>query len=302
MYHSECLHALCETFGNSTQLTSFQQITNSSRNFTARVSCNACANSLFFKLEKPFSYPRTQKHQIAKEVTALQLCHQHDIPVPKLISYGFTPTPWLLEEFLSGAPLSTHPDFNKNKLQISNEFYKVFQKLCTIRSEAYGDIFDGGIIGKHPQWKSCLQKITKLIYEDCQNNQLFVSHSSVVEAALQKALEQIEDFSQPVLYHCDLFSANVMGDVGVDGHLHLGAVIDFGMSLFAPLHYVQAMTKEYCDLYPATETDGFSFQNQLPYQILRIEPLLMMKLYHYPDTEVAVEQYLLKCRHFLNHN
>ena len=76
MTSSVCRQALQQTFGAQTRLIDFRILTDGYRNTTAAVRCDAFPDPLFFKVEKLFPYPRTQKFQIAREAAGLQLCAQ----------------------------------------------------------------------------------------------------------------------------------------------------------------------------------------------------------------------------------
>lgn len=299
MFFQECEAAVQHVFGSRARLKECITITDSARNFTAAVRCDAHESPLFFKLEKPFVYPRMQKFQIAREVAGLRRCAEAGVPVPKLIGTGETSFPWLLEEFLPGAPISQWELSDDNRREIGQEFAECFEKLCGIRGSAYGDTFSGGFVGRHKRWKTAMTQMTRITFEDCLENDLFGKARDVVDAALQKALEQIEDQSPPTFFHCDLFSPNIMGDEEESGKVSINGIIDFGMSLYAPLEYVRHMTGRYCDLLRDIPIASSEWEEEELYQILRIEPLLMMKLYGYPDTEDAVRQYVEHCSRFL---
>lgn len=299
MTFSVCQQALRQTFGAHTNLVDFHILTDGYRNTTASVLCDAFPKPLFFKTEKPFLYPRTQKYQISREAVGLQLCAQHDIPVPRFVAAGTASAPWLLEEFVCGSPLSTFQPSKEELIHLSSEFQTVFHKLCQIGGDGYGDTFEGGVIGKHKEWKNALGAMTRLTFEDCCAVGLFGNSASIVEAALNKALSCITDSSAAVFYHCDLFSANIMTERSQDGQLHITSVIDFGMSLFAPVNYVRGMTYRYCDLFRGTSYEKSTFEDENAYCILRIEPLLMMKLFRYPNADSAIQQHISECVRFL---
>lgn len=296
---SVCKQALRQAFGTQTHLVDFCILTDGYRNTAASVVCDAYPKPLFFKTEKPFLYPRTQRFQISREAVGMQLCAQHGIPVPRFIAAGIDPAPWLFEEFVSGSPLSSFQLSDDERLHLSCEFQTLFQEICKIKGDSYGDTFEGGLIGKHKEWSHALGAMTQLIFEDCCAVELFDSSVSVVEAALSKALTSITDDSEAVFYHCDLFSANVMAERSQEGQIHISSVIDFGMSLFAPLGYVRSMTYRYCDLLRGSGLESTAFENEFAYRILRIEPLLMMKLFQYPNTDSAIQQHISECASFL---
>ena len=300
MYRALCERAVRQTFGNDVKLSSFNIMTDGYRNLTAKVACSAYSAPMFFKAEKPFSYPKTQKYQIAREQAGLLLCAQHNIPAPKLIAAGNEPSPWLLETFMPGKPLSHFALTTNDKEQIKKEFETIFHKLCQIQSSCYGDTFDGGFLGRHKEWKEALAAMTQLIFEDGEAINLWGGQASLVQSALQKALKQINDSSPAVFYHCDLFSANVMGLPDEHELIHIHSIIDFGMSMFAPLQYVRNMTRRYCDLLQPASSEEEPFAYQDAYQILRIEPLLLMKLFQYSDTECAVDKHIQACIHYLD--
>lgn len=301
MFHPHYDQAVRETFGNSAYVTDCRIIADGYRNFTAGIICNAHPAPLFYKEEKPFLYPRMQKFQISREKAALSLCTEEKIPVPKILAAKTeSEFPWILEEFIPGAPISSFSFNEEEKQRLSEEFYPVFQRLCQIRADHYGDTFDGGYLGKHQTWNQTLREMTRLTFEDCCQLDLFAGNERLVKNTLDKAFLSVSDNSPPTFFHSDLFSANVMGIKDKHGQIRLSALIDFGMSLYAPLNYVRLISQQYCDLLPPAHLESFPEDSAARkiYDLLRIEPLLLMKIFHYPDTDAAIFQYIEKCKAF----
>jgi hypothetical protein len=187
---------------------------------------------------------------------------------------------------------------------IDKEFEEIYNKISSITSESYGDTFEGGFIGKHKNWRSALIHITDLLLQDCQSLDVFGVGHRIVADACNKAISQIRDITQPVLFHCDLFSGNVMGRMGEDKKIHINAIIDFGMSMFVPKTYSKYITSKYSDfnlrLIPNATDDNVPLSEMIAYDILRLEPLILMKYFQYNDTDKAVAAYLTKCSEFIN--
>jgi hypothetical protein len=303
--------ALKYTFGEKTNILSHDIISNGNLNICMKINCNQYENPLFLKLEKDIEIPCTQKYQIKREVSGINLCKEKDICVPMIIKADENGTvcgnPWILEEFIAGKLIGGYLIDKENKRLLGREFEIVFKKLLSIESNYYGDTFDNGLIGKHNNWCGAISKITSLLFSDCSKLNIFDNTSHViVEQALKKALSYMKYDTKPVLYHSDLFSQNVFAKE-YDNEIYLGCIIDFGMSLFAPIHYVQYQTRRRADFQmenmDVCEVYGVDRNELNAYDILRIEPVLMMNLYKYNDgTTDFISQtnsYIDKCRDYI---
>jgi hypothetical protein len=77
---------------------------------------------------------------------------------------------------------------------------------------------------------NAITKISDLLFGDlCSINVFDDLSCSIVKRALQKALTYIKCHSKPVFYHYDLFAQNVFAEE-YNNEVHLGCIIDFGMS------------------------------------------------------------------------
>jgi len=262
---------------------------------------------LFVKIEKPFTIPRTQKFQIKKEVAGIRLCSNAGIPVPQIISAdedgsSFS-TPWILLKFIEENLISNEHQLSaENKKLLGAEYENIFSKISDIASDFYGDTFSGGVIGQHRSWNYTMATITRLLFEDATWLNAFGNKAYIVEQAIAKALLQIESNLPPALFHCDLFSQNIMG-VRRGGTVHIGHVIDFGMSIFAPRAYSHYLTWKYTDfaVTPIDIAKKYEIdQNELTaYDILRMEPVLLANIFKFYGYDVFTQEFVQMCEHYL---
>ena len=302
-----------KTFGEKSTILHSDVISNGYKNITFKVECNQYKKPLFLKIEKNFDLPRTQKFQIKREIVGINLCRDKGINVPIIINSDDRGTafgmPWILEEFIDGSLISEFNIESEDRYQLGMEFEDVFTKLISIGSNHYGDTFEGGIIGKHSSWNDTISKITYLLFEDCCHIGLFDKGTSLhlVEQALIKALSYMKCNSEPVIFHYDLFSQNVFGIEKEDG-IHVGTIIDFGMSLFAPVHFVQYLTRKLTDFemerIDVSQVYGVEQRELRAYDIIRIEPLLLLNLMGYVSTSMdyisETKKYINKCRQYIS--
>jgi len=295
----EILRVLNKTFGNNCKLSSCKTITDSYKNTTYKLTCSDAREPLFLKVEKPFKIPRIQKFQIKKEVAGLTLCANAGIPVPQIISAD---EDWILLEFIDKNLIaSEHSLSDDNRAQLGAEFEDIFVRISSIGGASYGDTFPGGVVGQHSSWSGALSKMTELLYEDGLELGIFGNNEHIVAQAIAKALSQIVTNSPPALFHCDLFSQNIMG-TRKNGTVHISHVIDFGMSMFAPLVYSQYITWKFTD-FAVTPIDicrkfGVTQEELIAYDILRIEPLVLAKIFEFDEYDIFTE-YQQKCECYI---
>jgi hypothetical protein len=296
--------AIRHTFGESSKVLSCSIIKTGIMSDTAKVQCSQYEKPFFIKIEHDFVIPRTQKYQIKREVAGIRLCKDKGIRVPALLSSDDSGKvcgkPWLIEEFIAGNSISKLDIGEESRKALGAEFESVFSKIVSIESGTYGDTFESGIIGKHNAWIDAVSRITFLVFDDCNELNVFDYMSQqIVESALQKALSHIKCITKPVFFHYDLLSGNVFGEEDHD-EIHLGCLFDFGMSLFAPLHLVQYQTRMYTDFLVekmnVCETYAVEQNELAAYEILRIEPILFMNLLGYKEGAL---NYVNQCREYL---
>ena len=299
-----------QTFGNNSQMTDFKQIKDGLASISLQVSCDQHDKPLFLKIEKAFEIPRTQKYQIKREIAGIKLCQEKGIKVPTIISsdeFGLlADRPWILEDYIDGKSVYEYRLDDANKKLISREYTHLFEKIVSIESDYYGDIFPDGFIGHHDNWLTTLAKMTSILLADCEKMELFDSISNqVVKAALQKALDNIKFTSKPVFFHYDLLSGNIFAEE-VQSIIHLGCLFDFGMSLFTPIHYAYWLTIKLNDLSMEKIDDleklGFDHNEEMAYEILRLEPVLLMQVIMQNNKQTGpssyMQQYVSKCKEY----
>jgi hypothetical protein len=125
-------------------------------------------NPLFIKIEKDFEIPRTQKHQIKREIAGISLCKAAGIIVPAILNSDITKTvcgnALVMEEFIKGKLIGEYTIGKENKRILGEEFEAAFRKILTIESNFYGDTFENGIIGKHDTWQCHNKNIGFIIW------------------------------------------------------------------------------------------------------------------------------------------
>lgn len=299
--------ALKHTFGSSTEIKELKTITDKARNTTANITCSSYEKPIFIKIEKDFDLPRTQKFQIKREEAGLRLCREKGVNVPKVIAFDVEGTisgsPWIMEEFIEGELLFDLEQDDLTKKRLGIEFEQQYKKLLSVTSEKYGDTFSGGLIGRHTEWKDAITSMSNLLFEDCMQEGVFNNEESqIVNKALTKAVSDLKCKTKPAMFHYDLFSMNVFGIIS-DGQITLGPIIDFGMSVFAPEHYVQYITRKFTDfqlpeMYVQTAY-GISDSEIKAYDILRIEPILMMHMIQYRHYAQERGKYVKACSDYI---
>jgi len=290
-------------FGSNCNIISQSIITDGYKNTTFKIICNKYEAPLFVKIEKPFTIPRTQLFQIKKEVAGITLCGKVGIPVPKIIKadeegleFG---RPWIVENFINDKLIHEFHLGEDNKETLGVEYETLYSKISGITNDFFGDTFDSGFIGKHQTWHSAIAKMTQLIYEDCIEADVFGDKIQIVDLALKKALSKIKSSHRSVFFHCDLFSANIMG-VEKDGTVHISHIIDFGMSLFASECYSKYLTWKYTDFHvtPLDINKKYSVDPEEleAYDILRLEPILLANIF---KINGLTAQYVQKCEGYI---
>ena len=112
-----------------------------------------------------------------------------------------------------------------------------------------------------------------------------------------------------MFFHYDLLSCNIFA-VEVQSIIHLGCLFDFGMSLFAPIHYAYWLTSKLNDLMmekiDELEKLGFDHNEEIAYEILRLEPVLLDHVINLNDGQTDpssyMQQYVSKCKEYVGNN
>lgn len=215
----------------------------------------------------------------------------------------FFGVPWILTEFINDKLICEYQLTEENKKTLGAEYEDVYRKISSITSDLYGDTFTGGFVGQHTKWAEVVSQIARLSYEDGVELWAFGGNAQIVELAVEKALCQIEGkYSWPVLFHCDFFSANIMGACK-DKTIQITNVIDFGMSMFAPKYYSHYITWKYTD-FAVTPLDissayGISSSELAAYDILRIEPVLLANIFKFDGYEAFAAEFIQKCEWYV---
>ena len=297
-----------DVFGSNCNLLLCEKISEGLKNSTFKLICSEYHKPLFLKVERLINIPRIQIFQIKREVAGITLCKSIGIPVPTIIKSDedgrVDKAPWILEEFIDEKLICEYSLDDHNKEILGKEFESVYSKISSIKSNYYGDTFSTGYIGQHSTWNETMSQITKLLFEDCIEINVFEDNATIVNLALNKALSNIKSNLQSVLYHYDLFSSNIMGYKNDDGEVHIGHIIDFGMSLFAPISFSQYQTRKLTDFITApidiNKIYGIKNEELIAYDILRFEPILLINIMKYDDYKKQTLEYVDKCNQYLS--
>lgn len=214
---------------------------------------------------------------------------------------------WMLVEFIQGKLLNEYTLDATNIEIVRHEFESMLHMLLSIEGQEYGDTFDDGPIGRHATWKQSVSRINGILLDNCDELNVFDDQSQpIVRQALQKALSMQKCQTKPVLFHYDLLAGNVFA-VERNGEVHIGSLIDFGLSMFAPLHYVEYLTRKYTDI-PLESMDAAAKfrieKDELEsYEILRIEPVVLLhalkQFDHTVDSYQYTQAYINKCKDYI---
>ena len=301
------MHPILQSiYGSNCDIVSQNSITDGYKNSTYKVTCSEYETPLFVKIEKPFAIPRTQVYQVKKEVAGIVLCGNAGLPIPKIIksdadgqAFG---SPWIVADFINAQLIHEFQLSDENKKALGKEYEIMYAKISGITNEFFGDAFSGGFIGQHESWNSAITKITQLIYEDCVAVDVFGKKAEVVGFAIKKALSKIKSNHRSVFFHCDLFSANIMG-VEKGNAVHISHIIDFGMSLFASECYSQYLTWKYTD-FAVTPLDvcqkyGVAAEELEAYDIIRMEAVLLANIFKLNEADALTAQFIQKCEEYV---
>jgi tRNA A-37 threonylcarbamoyl transferase component Bud32 len=243
------------------------------------------------------------QHQIQKEAAALTLCAEHGIPVPKVLGYNITePCPWIMEEYIEGKLLSQYQLSSENEAIFSQEYGELYAKISQVTSPTYGDTFSGGAIGQFATWKEAVAKKAKLLLNDLADVYSLKESTSIVELALEKAASAITCNAPAVLFHEDLLPVNMFAEESADGFVHIGHVIDFGMSSFSSIAYSQFITRKYTSYMPPMDLSqvyGINEAELAAYEIIDMGPVVLMNYFKAEGYLRFTKQYIVKCKIYL---
>lgn len=238
---------------------------------------NACycvhtSNGKFFlKMENEDILPSTRRGQIEREVTGAQLMQAAGIPCLAVLDYDTSQSvvsrKYLLAAFDEGDLLWEHREnlTESEQARLREDIVGVLDKMQSITSPVFGDIYPNGVIGQHPTWKAAYQSMARILLANSQELGIFNREDLrlVAEALDCGAAAQVSQ-SRAVFYHGDLGMHNLLADPD-EAYTRMGKVIDFGNAIFAPEYANETMTRLHggfglepidpCDKYGVTQAE-----------------------------------------------
>lgn len=205
----------------------------------------------FLKVENEDIIPSTRRGQIAREVASMQLMAAAGIPCPAVLcsdpSGSQTGRRYLLEAFID-ADLFWEIRENITEQEcnvLRTDIAAVLEKMNTITSPLFGDVYPNGAIGQHAAWPAAYLAMARLLIGDSEELGLFTAEEAGQVAAFFECCAESLVWDGPAgFYHGDLGLHNLMVDRS-QGFARLGWVIDFGNALFLPAYKNEADTRQY---------------------------------------------------------
>jgi fructosamine-3-kinase len=196
---------------------------------------------LFIKIQNRMNLPTFYEEQIAREISGLKLCQEHNIPCPKIIDYSLEHIPFIITEYMDYPLLSQEwpkmTDSQKKYMKYSALDY--IDRLQQISSDTYGSICETGQIGKYQSWSRAFVELIKIAVNDCIAYKTLNHEESeiIIDAAIEcaKSLTEMGDSS---LNHLDFHWNNIF--VCYESGLYkIRGIVDFGSALYAPKYMDQ---------------------------------------------------------------
>jgi aminoglycoside phosphotransferase (APT) family kinase protein len=195
---------------------------------------------IFIKIENSDNLPRLYSGQIERELAGMKLCASKGIPCPNVLAHDLTgktkSNKYLVTEFIDHPLLSrvwNILDVEK-KQNIKKQAINIINSLIKITSSQFGDIYEGGSIGRFESWSKAFLGILQIAVYDCER--FCTLNQTEIKVILQASKEcsfRLPITEIPCLCHMDLHWNNIFVD-RIDDMYEIVGIIDFGSSLFAP--------------------------------------------------------------------
>lgn len=257
--------------GNSTEIDEIENWGIGALNSCYKITIKNSSMKFFLKIENDNIIPTTRRGQIEREVKGIELMNSVGIPCPVILrcdcSRNDTGRKYMLQEFIESDLLweiqnSLTPEENE---YIKKQITDILQKMQSIRSDCYGDIYENGVIGQHPAWKDAYSAMWTLLLGDAATLCLLSEEElGIISDAGQYALTQLAEPDYASFNHGDLGKHNVLAGCA-EGFRCIGTVIDFGNSSFTPFYMNEDGVRKHggwdieavdvCEKYSVRETD-----------------------------------------------
>jgi Phosphotransferase enzyme family. len=278
-----------------------------------KVSIKNSDMKYFLKIENDNIIPSTRRGQVEREVKGIELMNRIGIPCPALIHYDFTKhnigKKYILEEFIESDLLWEVKDTLTSE---ENEYIKVqitdiLNKMKSIKSDYYGDIYAKGIIGQHSTWKETYSAMWKNLLNDTMEMNLFNAEElDIVSYSEKYALDKIVSPYYASFYHGDLGKHNVLVN-NLEGFRSIGTVFDFGNSIFCPFYMNEDLTRKYggwgldmtdpCEKYSISKAEYFA--NNLVFDFEAAVFSAMLNLRRAKDPKSHVDKFVESCKQYM---
>lgn len=237
--------------GNSAEAESIEKWGIGALNSTYRVEIKNSPDKFFLKIENDNIIPSTRRGQIEREVKGIELMNGAGVPCPTVLGYDCSKKDigkkYMLQEFVESDLLREI----KDTLSVEeNEYIKlqivdIINKMKSVKSMYFGDIYENGTIGQHSSWKEAYWAMWKLLLADSMALELYnTDELSIIGEAGELALTRVTASCPASFYHGDLGKHNVLA--GNSGKLRcIGTVIDFGNSIFTPCYMNEDGIRKY---------------------------------------------------------
>lgn len=237
--------------GNRVQVDSMEKWGIGALNSCYKVSIKNSLEKFFLKIENDNIIPSTRRGQIEREVKGIELMNRISIPCPVLLHYDCSKKEigkkYILQEFIDNDLLWEV----KNSLTLEeNEHIKVqitfmLNKMQSIKSDYFGDIYENGVIGQYSTWKEAYSTMWKLLLNDAAILNLFKAEElDIVSNVGKYALTELVTPYYASFNHGDLGKHNVLVSCS-HGFRCIGTVIDFGNSIFSPFYMNEDCIRKY---------------------------------------------------------
>lgn len=229
--------------------------------------------------------PTTRRGQIEREVEGVRLASAAGIPTAPIVGYELSGQhigrKYILQEYVDSELLFTIDEYieDSEDEQIRAQISEIMGKMEAIRGPWFGDVYEGGVLGRHPTWRGAFDAMRALLLGDLEVLDVFKpADLQVISDALAWGSEQIgceQVGSAPIgsgqvgsehvgsehvgcaqtgseqvvhqpssLIHTDLGKHNVLVE-RANGSVKIRAVTDFGNSMFGPYYIEEHLIREF---------------------------------------------------------
>lgn len=195
---------------------------------------------IFIKIENNNNLPVFYSGQIERELAGMKLCGNKGILCPKVLAYDLTgksmSEKYIVTEFIDYPLLSkvwTTMELVE-KQSIKKQTLNIVSSLSKITYPQFGDIYDGGYIGRFETWSKAFVRLIEIAVNDCERFcTLNKCEINVILQATKECSFRLPITDAPCFSHMDLHWNNIFVN-RVNDIFEIASIIDFGSSLYAP--------------------------------------------------------------------